>query len=195
MHLQRSGMSPAPILQSRRVTLTPSGAADLDDIVAMHRDRRVIGDLLDGIPDETWKARVYIGWAAGLHADGLGPWTARRSDTGRFLGLFTLTPYESDALEFGGRMARAGWTGDLAVEAGARLIDHGLMTLGKARLVSLHAPGNATATAALTRLGFTDPGPATVFSASAICVTLSAGHWRAQGRMPLPRARRPSRND
>lgn len=183
------GDAVASQLETRRAVLMPSGPFDLDDIVALHADARVTPYLLDGIPDTRWKAQIYLDWAAGLHARGLGPWTARRRNDGRFLGLFTLTPVESDddALEFGGRAARAGWSGDLAVECGACLIDHGFNGLRRARLVSLHAAANRAASVALQRLGFGAPAPATVFGSAAVQVSLTAAAWAARGRQAAPR--------
>jgi len=184
----------AVVLGSPRVILTPTSFADRSDIVALHADPRVTAHLLDGIPDEDWKADIYLRWAAGLHAEGIGPWTARRRSDDAFLGLFTLTPVEGepDALEFGGRMARAGWHGDLAVEAGAAIIEHGFSGLGRQSLVSLFSPDNLTAPVALKRLGFSGASPTSVFGKPGLAARLTAAAWRNRGSRPhppMPRAR------
>ena len=180
------------VLGSPRVVLTPTGPADRDAIVALHADQRVTAHLLDGIPDEAWKADIYLRWAAELHAAGIGPWTARRRTDDAFLGLFTLTPVEGepDALEFGGRMARAGWHGDLAVEAGAAVIEHGFSDLGRGVLVSLFSPDNLTAPVALKRLGFSGAVPTEVFGKPGLAARLTAAAWREQDSRPHPPAPR-----
>lgn len=173
----------APTLRSARIVLTPCAAADAADLVALHRDPRVTQLLVDGIPDEPWKAQVYLDWAAGLHARGIGPWTARRRGDGRFLGLFTLTPFVGDddrLLEFGGRLARAGWTGGLSIEAGAAVIDHGFGPLDRDALVSAHHPDNRAAAAALARLGFGGAVPGTVFGRDVLVQQLERATWRAR---------------
>lgn len=180
---------------SRRIVLTPTRAPDADDIVALHRDPRVVAQLIDGIPDEPWKVGIYLDWAARLQARGLGPWTARRRDDGQFLGLYTLTPFkedDDDLLEFGGRLARAGWPGGLSIEAGAALIDHAFGPLGRSLLVSAHHPDNRAAAAALARLGFASPTLQTVFGRPAIVHRLDVAAWRTLEGRPLPPPRRAS---
>ncbi|WP_185965026.1 GNAT family N-acetyltransferase [Glacieibacterium frigidum] len=180
------------MILSRRTVLTPVGVHDAGDIIALHRDPRVVAQLIDGIPDEPWKVSIYLDWAAKLHARGIGPWAARRQGDGRFLGLYTLTPFndgDDDLLEFGGRLARAAWPGGLSVEAGAALIDHAFEGLGRRELVSAHHPDNRAAAAALARLGFGNPAPETVFGRSAIVHRLDVATWRALGGRALPPSR------
>lgn len=182
-------------LTSRRTILTPVGVSDAHDIVALHRDPRVVAQLIDGIPDEPWKVGVYLDWSAKLQARGIGPWTARRQGDGRFLGLYTLTPFNDgdDALlEFGGRLARAAWPGGLSVEAGAALIDHAFGALGRRELVSAHHPENRAAAAALARLGFANPASETVFGRSAIVHRLDVATWRGLGGQAMAPVRRAS---
>lgn len=182
----------AATLSTRRIVLTPCATGDFDDIVALHRDPRVIAFLIDGLPDDARKAAIYLDWAAALHARGIGPWTARRRSDGVFLGLFTLTPYvdgDDALLELGGRLARAGWAGELAVEAGAALIDHAFGDLGRTALVSLHHPDNPTVPTILGRFGFDGGEPATLYGQPATLHRLAAETWRAQGGRPLARQR------
>jgi len=168
-------------VQTRRTVLMPMVNGDADDVVALHRDPRVIRHVLDGIPDDLRKFAIYLAWANGLRAAGQGVWTARHRDGGVFLGLFTLTPCEGrgDCLEFGGRLCRAGWHGDLAVEIAAALIEHGFATLGTARLISVFHPDNRTAPVALARLGFGHSRATTMFGTAATEVSLGALEWRA----------------
>jgi RimJ/RimL family protein N-acetyltransferase len=175
-------------MTSRRLVLTPVGAGDAADIVTLHRDPRVLAHLIDGIPDEDWRAQIYLDWAAVLHRRGIGPWAARRD--GRFVGLFTLTPFvegDDSRLELGGRLSPTAWSGDLAVEAGARLITHAFDDLGHDVLMSTHHPNNPTVPTVLARLGFVPDGPVTVFGHAALAHRLSADTWRAQNGTPLRR--------
>lgn len=188
----RSDMA-APIILTPRIALAPCAASDRDDIIALHRDPRVIEYLLDGLPADTGTAAIYLAWAAALHARGIGPWVARRRRDAAFLGLFTLTPYvenEDTLLELGGRLARAAWLGDLAIEAGAALIDYAFDTLGRSALVSLHHPDNPTVPSVLGRLGFTDPELTTLYGQPAVIRHLSVTRWRVQGSRAAPRRRR-----
>ena len=181
----------APVLTTARLVLAPVSPADRDAVVELHRDDRVTRHILDGIPDAPWKADVYLRWASALHARGIGPWSARRLGSARFLGLFTLTPFvEGDdaLLELGGRLGRAGWSGDFAVESGAALIEYAFERLGHDRLMATHHPDNPTVPAVLARLGFSGLRTATVFGRDALAMELRSNAWRAQGCRPRPPA-------
>lgn len=175
-----------PTITTARLVLTFIAPADIADIVALHADPRVTPMLLDGIPGTPAIARIFVDWAASHAPHGFGTFAARRRETGVFQGLFSLTPFEgTDELELGGKLSPQAWGRDLAVEAGAALIDHAFGALGRDRLVSATHPDNRAAIGVLARLGFVYVSPTSVFGAVARLHRLSAGDWSSQGARPL----------
>lgn len=184
-------MTAARSFVTARLTLTALTQADAPAVAALHADPRVVPLLLDGVPGTIEHAAVFIAWATGHYAHRYGTFAARRRDDGTFAGLFSLTPFEDgDTLELGGKLAPIAWGRDLAVEAGAALIDHALGALGRSLLVSAIHPGNRAAAAALARLGFAFERDALVFGRPASLFHLNEARWLAQGQRPRPR--RPS---
>lgn len=166
--------------------LAPVAIVDRDEVVALHVDQRVTPMLLDTAPATPEIADMFIAWAQGHAARGYGTFAARRRETGAFQGLFSLTPFEgTDDLELGGKLAPQAWGRDLAVEAGAALIDHAFHTIGRARLVSATHPDNRAAIAVLARLGFVYDSPCDVFGSPGRLHVLKSGDWIAQGGRPL----------
>ena len=183
-----------PLLTTARLTLTPIAVEDAFDIVALHRNPRVSGLLVDGIPDTLPKAIAMQRWNAPMAAAGYGTFAVRRHGETRVIGLFSLAPFgdAADLLEFGGRLLPEAWRGGIGVEAGAALIDHAFGALGRDRLVSAFHPDNRSAPAALRRLGFGGAAATTLFGRPVMVMTLTAGLWAAQGRrVKLARAMRP----
>lgn len=171
-----------------RLALAPLTLADVADIAALHADPRVARYLLDGVPQTPAQARAFIAWSQRFYADGHGTWAARRLDSGAFVGLFSLVPFEGlDELELGGKLAPAAWGRGLALEAGAALIDHAFGRLAQATLVSAYHPHNRPVAAILAELGFTHVGEASVFGRPARLARLTRAAWDAQGGAPLPR--------
>ena len=148
------------MIESRRLSLRPIDEADLPAIVALHRDPRVIGLLVDGIPNTRSIAAMLLRWNVPMAAQGYGTFAVRRHGDAAVLGLFSLTPFGDDPelLELGGRLAPDAWRGGLAVEAGAALIDHAFGPLERVALMSAFHPDNRSVPAALGRLGFVDAG-------------------------------------
>lgn len=168
---------------TRRLKLDPLEPADADAIAALHADPRLTEHLLDGIPRTPAEALIYVRWAQALGAHNLGVVAARRRDEMAMLGLFSLTPFEATGeIELGGKLARAGWGGNLAFEAGARLIDHAFDTLDRDSLVSAYHPDNRSVPAVLGRLGFERGGEVRVFGRGAMLMRLSRAVWRNRAK-------------
>lgn len=175
-----------PTITTARLVLRSVVSADIDDIIALHADPRVTPMLLDGIPSTPAIARLFVDWAATHAPHGYGTFAARRRKTDAFQGLFSLTPFEGTGdLELGGKLSPQAWGRDLAVEAGAALIDHAFGALARDRLVSATHPDNRAAIGVLARLGFGYVSPTTVFGVPGGLHALSAAAWSAQGARPL----------
>jgi len=144
------------LINSRRLSLRPIAQEDVPEIVALHRDPRVIGLLVDGIPNTRSIAGLLLRWNEAMAAKGFGTFSVRRHGDPALIGLFSLTPFREDEalLELGGRLAPSAWRGGLAVEAGAALINHAFGPLARDALVSAFHADNRSVPAALARLGF-----------------------------------------
>jgi len=185
------------VLRTERLLLRPIAAEHREAIAALHADRRVAAQLVDGIPDTPAKADVLLRWNAPMAAHGYGTFAVHRLGSTALIGLFSLTPFDGDEtrLELGGKLLPSAWRGGLALEAAAALIDHAFGTLGRDRLVSAFHPDHRSAPASLGRLGFVAEGEGLLFGRPVRIMGLSRDAWIAQGRRPARPRRTDSRSD
>lgn len=184
-------------LLSPRLLLRPIAAEHREAIAALHADRRVVAQLVDGIPDTPAKADVMLRWNAPMAARGYGTFAVHHRGSAEMIGLFSLTPYDGDAdlLELGGKLLPSAWRGGLALEAAAALINHAFGTLGRERLASAFHPDHRSAPASLARLGFVAEREGMLFGRPVRIMGLSRDAWIAQGRRPARPRRTDSRSD
>lgn len=185
------------VLLTRRLLLRPIAVEHRDAIAALHADRRVAAQLVDGIPDTPDKAGALLQWNAPMAAGGYGTFAVHHLDSAELIGLFSLTPFEGDEalLELGGKLRPDAWRGGLALEAAAALIDHAFGTLGRAHLVSAFHPDHRSAPASLARLGFTEEREGELFGQPVHIMRLTRDAWIAQGCRPRRPMRRDNRSD
>jgi len=185
------------VLLTRRLLLRPVAAEHKGPIAALHADRRVAAQLVDGIPDTPDKADALLRWNAPMAARGYGTFAVHHLDSTELIGLFSLTPFEGDEalLELGGKLRPEAWRGGLALEAAAALIDHAFGTLGRAHLVSAFHPDHRSAPASLARLGFTEEREGRLFGRPVHIMSLTRDAWIAQGCRPRRPIRRDNRSD
>lgn len=170
-------MPPAAAIRTARLSLDPLRLGDAAAIARLHADPRVSRYLLDGVPRTLREATIYIGWALSL-APPACVYAARRPGEIDPIGLFSLVPFgEGGPLELGGKLAPAGWRGNLAFEAGTALIDHVFADLGHEELVSAHHSDNRSVPALLARLGFADAGETIVFGSPARLMRMTRAGW------------------
>jgi len=185
------------VLLTRRLLLRPIAAEHRDAIVALHGDRRVAAQLVDGIPDTPDKADALLRWNAPMAAQGYGTFAVHHLDSAALIGLFSLTPFtgDTDLLELGGKLRPDAWRGGLAIEAAAALIDHAFGTLDRERLVSAFHPDHRSAPASLARLGFVAERDGILFGRPVRIMRLNRAAWIAQGCRPVRFRRADSRSD
>lgn len=175
---------PAPVLRGPRLELRPIDMGDLAGIAALHGDPRVTRMLVDGIPDTIEKAAIFVRWNEPMRAAGMGTFGVRRHESAELIGLFSLAPFDPDPtrLEFGGRLRPDSWRGGIADEASRTLIDHAFGELGRDEVVSAFDPGNRSAAAILSRLGFRREGEGVLFERPVTIMALA----KAERRGPSP---------
>lgn len=185
------------VLLTKRLLLRPIAAEHGEAIAALHADRRVAGQLVDGIPDTPDKANALLRWNIPMAAQGYGTFAAHHLGSGEMIGLFSLVPFDGDEdlLELGGKLMPSAWRGGLALEAAGALIDHAFGTLGRDQLISAFHPDHRSAPASLARLGFVDDGEANLFGNPVRIMRLARDAWIAQGRRPVRSQRTANRSD
>ncbi|WP_394002206.1 GNAT family N-acetyltransferase [Luteimonas sp. WGS1318] len=175
-------------LQTRRMRLRGFGFRHTLDLLQLGREERVTRTLLDDPVATLDDAMGLVVWANTLYRTrpGLGLWhTSDRN--GRFLGLFSLTPSDGDAIAIGVRLLPSAWGRGYALEGGAALCTHAFATLGLARVIAQCAPDNHPVPPLLLRLGFSEIAPGEHFGGAARRFRLRREDWHGV------RARRRSR--
>jgi RimJ/RimL family protein N-acetyltransferase len=153
--------SPAPVLRTSRLTLSPHTAADYPDSAAMWADP-LVTRFIGGRPftaEESWSRLLrYVGHWATL---GFGYWCVRESSSGRFLGEVgfanlqrELDPPFGDAPEIGWALAASAHGQGFAREACEAVIAWGEQRFGRVRTVCLIDPTNVASIRLAERLGY-----------------------------------------
>jgi RimJ/RimL family protein N-acetyltransferase len=185
--------APQPWIRSRRLALREFCAADLDDLVAMHRDPRLLAHLVEDHPlDQVPVVRLFLERIAAFYRrhEGLGIWHAAAADaTGgsRFAGMFNLMPMSASEheVQLGSRLVPACWGGGLALEGCERLLEHAFDGLGRARVWGVCHPGNRPAQAVLRALGFEALGTLPYEGVPASHFRIGVNAWRDARNSPL----------
>ena len=151
-----------PWLQTLRLDLREFAPGDVEEIVRLDGDRRVMKYIADGRPhtrDEVethWFPRMRR--LSRLYAD-LGIWRASRRDTGAFVGWFSLKYCgKSSDIEIGYRLVPEAWGQGFATEGAAAMRDYGFDDVGLSRIIGVTAPGNRASQRVLTKICMDDLG-------------------------------------
>jgi RimJ/RimL family protein N-acetyltransferase len=151
-----------PWLTTLRLDLREFAPGDVDEIVRLDGDKRVmkyIGDGRTHARDEIagyWFPRMRR--VARLYAD-LGIWRASRRDTGAFVGWFSLKyAGKSSDIEIGYRLVPEAWSRGFATEGAAALRDYGFDDVGLTRIIGVTHPRNLASQRVLTKIGMVDEG-------------------------------------
>ncbi len=167
-------------LATRRMRLHGFGFRHTFDLLRLGREERVTRWLLDAPVDSLDDAMGLVVWANRLYRThpGLGLWhTSDR--TGRFLGLFSLTPSGPDGdIAIGVRLLPAAWGRGYAIEGGAALCAHAFDTVGLPALLAQCAPDNRSVPPLLHRLGFEEVAAGSQFDRPACRFRLPRAAWR-----------------
>jgi len=150
-----------PPLATARLDLRAFVPGDLDDLVRLDSDSRVMRYIADGRTlgrDEVERILARILRYPSLNAM-LGAWRASRRDTGAFIGWFSLK-YAGTAtdIEIGYRLLTEAWGRGYATEGAAAMRDHGFGPVGLARIIGVTHPGNVASQRVLRKIGMRDEG-------------------------------------
>jgi RimJ/RimL family protein N-acetyltransferase len=153
--------SPAPVLRTQRLTLSPHTAADFADSVAMWADPQV-ARFIGGRPfsaEESWSRLLrYVGhWAV----FGFGYWCVRETAGGAFVGELgfadlkrELEPPFEGAPEIGWALAARAHGQGYAREACEAVLTWSETHFGRVRTVCLIDPANLASIRLAERLGY-----------------------------------------
>ena len=152
---------PAPWLQTLRLDFREFVPGDVEEIVRLDADPRVMKHIADGrvhTREESLALYPRILRYPRLYAN-LGIWRASRRDTGAFVGWFSLK-YAGKAsdIEIGYRLAPDAWGLGFATEGAAALRDYGFDDLGLERIIGVTHPDNLASQRVLLKIGMADEG-------------------------------------
>lgn len=159
-------MSDSPVLRTERLTLTPVGVADFDDLSAVWGDDAFVRHIT-GKPftrEECWFRLLRdIGhWAA----VGYGNWAMRLTDTGAFVGTVGILDFRReiaptlDAPELGWGVAPAFQGQGYGVEGVQAALAWADAELPQGRTVCIIAPANLPSMKLAGRVGYRPRGEA-----------------------------------
>jgi RimJ/RimL family protein N-acetyltransferase len=153
--------TPAPWLETLRLSMRDFTLNDFDDLYALNSDPRVMKYIADGKPSTREQvARTlhrFIRYPS-LYPD-LGIWHTSRRDTGAFIGFFVLCyAGKSSDIEVGYRLMRDAWGLGFTTEGAVALVHYGFDDLGLDRIIGVTHPGNRASQNVLMKAGLADIG-------------------------------------
>ena len=143
-------------LQTDRLTLSTPVLADFEDYVRLWSDPRVTEFLTaDGKPltrNGAWQS--FSGQVGHWQLRGYGLFTVRERESGDFVGrVGPLFPEGWPDFEVGWSLCSKYWGRGYASEAGKASVQHAFDALGRRKIVSFIAPGNARSIRVAERTG------------------------------------------
>lgn len=150
-----------PVLETKRLLLSPWGHDQLDATVEMDLDPAVqlsVRGVAD-VPDrETRRAELEQRIKDGWPAIG-GMWMVEWLDRPGFLGWCGLFPLDNSAfIEIGYRYNRVAWGEGVGTEAARVVLDHGFRVMELDPIVAVTHPANAASQNVLTKIGLRREG-------------------------------------
>ena len=148
-------------LPTERLVLREFARDDIDDLVALDGDPRVMRYIGDGSVGtralcEAGIERTLARYAVGT---GLGLWHAARRDDGTFVGWVSLKPCgDSPDIEVGYRLMHDAWGRGYATELARAMLRRGFEDVGLDRIIGVTAPGNKASQSVLMKAGLADQG-------------------------------------
>ena len=149
-------------LQTTRLMLRPIVPADIDDLLSMDGDARVMRYIGSGqgprTRDEVVASFGRVMDLAAKHP-GMSLLHASERKGGRFVGGCGLFPLpDTDAIEIAYRLPYACWGQGYATEMARAVLAHGFDTLRLARIVGVTYPENLPSQRVLAKIGMRDEG-------------------------------------
>ena len=163
--------TPAPWLQTLRISLREFTQDDFDDLLRLDSDPRVMKYLNGGKPMTKNEVEAALG---------LGVWHATRRDTGAFIGWYCLKycPPTCD-VEVGYRLLHNAWGQGFATEGATELLRYGFDDLGLDTIIGVTHPGNRASQRVLVKSGLDDAGYERKYYDRRLRLFVGHGHVRA----------------
>jgi len=151
-------------LSTPRLVLRPFTPGDVDDLLSMDGDARVMRYIGTGLGPRTRdEVAASIGRIVAFAAEhpGMSLLHASTRDEGRFVGGCGLFPLpEGGDVEIAYRLPFDCWGRGYATEAARAVLAHGFATLALARIVGVTFPDNAASQQVLRKIGMREDGQA-----------------------------------
>jgi len=153
-----------PRLLTPRLALRPFAPGDVDDLLSMDGDARVMRYVGTGLGPRTRdEVAASIGRLVAFAAThpGYSLLHASRRDDGTFVGGCGLFPLPDDsAIEIAYRLPHAAWGHGYATEMARAVLAHGFDALALGRIVGVTYPDNLASQRVLRKIGMRDDGEA-----------------------------------
>ena len=145
------------VIETRRMTLRQMGMPDVDHLLGIFADPEAMR-YYPGTKDVSETRRWIQRNLDNYQQHGFGLWIASLKSTNQFAGQCGLVVQEIEGrqeVEIGYLFLRSRWGRDLATEAAQACRDHGFMSLGFTRLISLIDPANVASRRVAEKVGMT----------------------------------------
>lgn len=153
--------TPAPWLETLRLSLREFTPSDFHDLYRLDSDPRVMRYLNHGEPLTHAEVRATLVRVLHYypHYPGLGVWRASLRESGAFAGWFCLKycPPTCD-VEIGYRLVPEVWGCGLATEGATALLSYAFDDLGLFRVIGITHPDNRASQCVLRKSGLVDEG-------------------------------------
>jgi [ribosomal protein S5]-alanine N-acetyltransferase len=140
------------LLVTDRLRGLPLVEADFDDLVGLHRDRRIVTPEMTAAETREW-----LEWRLAHWRDhGFGVWMFRDA-AGEFVGRCGIHRWRLDGkpeVEIGYVVRSELWSQGYATEMGRAVVDHAFGALGLETLVAFTRPRNLASRRVMEKLGF-----------------------------------------
>jgi RimJ/RimL family protein N-acetyltransferase len=130
----------------------PLVEADFEELVELHRDRRIVSPAMTPAETREWLDHRLAQW----HEQGFGVWMFRDPE-GAFVGRCGIHRWQLDGkpeVEIGYVVRSELWSQDYATEMGRAVVDHAFGALGLETLVAFTQPRNLASRRVMEKLGF-----------------------------------------
>lgn len=167
--------------QTARLRLTRMVPEDLDELVRMYQDERVMATLAGVRTPEQTRARLAL-HMADWERDGFGWWTMRDRETGAFVGrggLRAVTVLGQPEVEVGYGLRAEWWGRGLATELACESVRVGFEVLGLPALVCYTLPTNLASRRVMEKAGFRYVGDFVHADLPHVLHRLTADAWRS----------------
>jgi RimJ/RimL family protein N-acetyltransferase len=176
---------PAPRITrliTERLALREFTRADVDDLVVLDTDPRVMRLIGDGSVSSREDCEAAIERTLERYAkdDGFGVWHATRQDDGGFVGWVSLKPCgDSDDIEVGYRLLQDAWGHGFATELARAMLRRGFEEVGLDRIIAVTHPDNFVSQRVLAKAGLRDEGWGRYYGRDLRLFAIDRLRWRA----------------